>query len=237
MDIIARPIKPLIGLDPRTKFCMLLTIAAFGFSGFTLAVELSALAVISFFLYSYRIRSFTLKMDIAFITMVTLEYLVAPVLLGWAGVIFLALVKMPRIILLIIMTANLLIKTTSVSEFTAAFRKMHIPEKIIIPFSVMFRFIPTIKEEWSSIHNAMQLRGIATSAGAIAKAPMKTLEYGMIPMLMSVATISSELAAASLSRGLDTEIERSCLTEVRFALADYLVIALCISYAVLQVVY
>lgn len=210
--------------------------AAFGFSGFYLPIELCELAVLSFFLFSYHLRSFTLKIDAVFLVMVALELGVAPFLSGWVGVVFLSAVKLPRVVLLILMAAQLLIKTTSVSEFTAAFHKMHIPESVIIPFSVMFRFIPTTQEEWCAIRNAMQLRGIATSPAAIAKAPMQSLEYGMIPLLMSVATISSELAAASLSRGLDATMKRSCLTQVRMTPVDYVVIVLCLAYAVFQVV-
>lgn len=236
MDIASHPIKPLIRLDPRTKFLALIVVAAFGFSGSYLPVELIELAVLTFFLLSYRIKSLTLKMNIIFLAMVALEYTLVPLLSGWTGVFFLALVKLPRVILLILMAAQLLIKTTSVSEFTAAFHKMHIPEKIIIPFSVMFRFIPTIREEWCSIRNAMLLRGVATSPVAVIKAPMQTLEYGMIPLLMSVATISSELAAASLSRGLDAEMKRTCLTEVKLGATDYLVMVFCVAYAVFQVV-
>ena len=47
----------------------------------------------------------------------------------------------------IFMAGILLMKTTSVSEFMLSFERMHLPNKLIIPLSVMFRFIPTISEE------------------------------------------------------------------------------------------
>ena len=53
-----------------------------------------------------------------------------------------------------------LLSTTKVSEFVLAMQRMHIPEAFIIPFSVMFRFFPTISEEAGSIGNAMRMRGI-----------------------------------------------------------------------------
>ena len=53
-----------------------------------------------------------------------------------------------------------LLSTTKVSEFVLAMQRMHIPEAFIIPFSVMFRFFPTIFEEAESIGNAMRMRGI-----------------------------------------------------------------------------
>ena len=53
-----------------------------------------------------------------------------------------------------------LISSTYVSEFIAAMEKLHVSQKIIIPFVVMFRFFPTIAEEYHAIQDAMKMRGI-----------------------------------------------------------------------------
>ena len=50
-----------------------------------------------------------------------------------------------------IMTGAYLISSTSVSEFIGAMERMHITEKIVIPMSVIFRFFPTISEEYQAI--------------------------------------------------------------------------------------
>ena len=55
-----------------------------------------------------------------------------------------------------------LVSTTTVSEFVAAMERMHIPQKIVIPVSVVFRFFPTVKEEYAAIRDAMKMRGITT---------------------------------------------------------------------------
>lgn len=52
-----------------------------------------------------------------------------------------------------------LISTTTVSEFVAAMERMHIPQKIVIPVSVVFRFFPTVREEYAAIRDAMKMRG------------------------------------------------------------------------------
>ena len=55
-----------------------------------------------------------------------------------------------------------LIATTSVSDFIAAMKRMHISEKIVIPLSVIFRFFPTIGEENAAIENFnRQLRKVS----------------------------------------------------------------------------
>lgn len=61
---------------------------------------------------------------------------------------------------------------------------------------------------------------------------MMTLEYTMVPLLMSTATIADELAAASLSRGLDADTKRTSIEDVRLRLQDYLLILFSIVIAV-----
>ena len=84
-----------------------------------------------------------------------------------------------------------------VSEFVAAMERMHVPQKIVIPVSVVFRFFPTVREEYAAIRDAMKMRGITTL-----RSPMKMLEYRIVPLMMSVAKIGEELSAAALTRGL-----------------------------------
>jgi energy-coupling factor transport system permease protein len=130
------------------------------------------------------------------------------------------------------MTGILLVRTITVTEFIAAFRKMRLPDAFIISFSVMFRFIPTIHEEWTSIRNAMKFRGIGISVRNVATKPVMTLEYMLVPLLMSTATIATELAAASLARGLDSGGKHTCIVDVRFRFQDYLVVLFCVAMLV-----
>ena len=81
-----------------------------------------------------------------------------------------------------------------------------------IPLSVVFRYFPTIKEEWDSIRAAMKMRGIHIS-----------LEHIMVPLLMSAVNVSEELSAAALCRGLDSPEPHTSLVQVRFHFSDILV--------------
>ena len=38
---------------------------------------------------------------------------------------------------------------------------MHMPSEVVIPLAVMFRFVPTIQEEWQMVNQALRLRGLA----------------------------------------------------------------------------
>ena len=53
------------------------------------------------------------------------------------------------------MIAGLVIRTTRVNEFLAAMNRSRVPKKIVIPIAVMLRYLPAIREDWVSIHDAM----------------------------------------------------------------------------------
>ena len=97
----------------------------------------------------------------------------------------------------------------------------------IIPTAVAFRFIPTLKEEHSSIKIAMKMRGIHFKNKRAWKNPGLYLEYVTIPLIMSIAKIGDELSAAAISRGLGGLRKRTSVVKVRFTIYDALI--LCIS--------
>lgn len=112
-----------------------------------------------------------------------------------------------------------LLSTTKVSEFVLAMQRMHIPEAFIIPFSVMFRFFPTIFEEAESIGNAMRMRGI--TGKNFFKNPQAVLEYRIVPLMMSVVTIGNDLSAAALTRGLGNGKKRTSICRIGFHWTDF----------------
>ncbi|MFI3201138.1 MAG: energy-coupling factor transporter transmembrane component T [Eubacteriales bacterium] len=110
--------------------------------------------------------------------------------------------------------------TTLPSEFLTTMSRLKIPVQITIPCAVMFRFVPTIVEEYQSIRSAMTLRGITFS-----KNPLAMIEYRFIPLMISILKISNELTAAALSRGLSVENNRSSFCEIKLKIQDYLLFA------------
>lgn len=115
------------------------------------------------------------------------------------------------------MMAYYMITTTSVSAAIAAMERLHLSQKIIIPFTVLFRFFPTIGEEYRSIKDAMRMRGITLQRG-----PIAILEYHLIPLMTSIVKIGEELSAAALTRGLGQGIRRTNMCDVRFTMFDVL---------------
>ncbi|HAJ97781.1 MAG TPA: energy-coupling factor transporter transmembrane protein EcfT [Ruminococcus sp.] len=112
-----------------------------------------------------------------------------------------------------------LFATTTVSEFIAAMNRMHVPVQITIPMSVMFRFFPTVMEEFFSINNAMKMRDIQIGG----KNADKMIEYRIVPLLVCSARIGSELSAAALTRGLSTNSNRTNICQIGFRIPDMVV--------------
>lgn len=110
--------------------------------------------------------------------------------------------------------------TTKVNEFTAAMKKIHVSEKLIIPIAVLFRFFPTLKEEFNYINSAMKMRGLAGLE--IIKSPLKAIEYRLIPLLMCTVKIGEELSIASLTRGLGGLVKRTNICKISFGVWDIL---------------
>ena len=97
------------------------------------------------------------------------------------------------------------------------------PEEVVIPMSVMFRFFPTVGEEFRDINNAMKMRGIR--AGGIHAAKM--LEYRIVPLMTCSVRIGEELSAAALTRGLHSGAKRTNICCIGFHAADVFLLALC----------
>lgn len=118
----------------------------------------------------------------------------------------------------IIAMAAYAVRTTQVSELVAALERLRLPAALIIPLSVVLRFLPTIAEEHRSIADAMRMRGISLSGGV--RNPITLLEYRVVPLLMSLVRIGDELTAAALTRGLGGERRRTHVCRSGFGRRD-----------------
>ena len=200
-------------LDPRTKLYMLVIFSIVMIDGKTDGISFwlkPILALVPFFLLLSGSRK-----------KVAIIYLIFLVpYMGLIGTIIISLLAQfgtrwfPSA-----MMGYYLLSTTTVSEFVLAMQRMHIPEAFIIPFSVMFRFFPTISEEAGSIGNAMRMRGI--TGKNFFKNPQAVLEYRIVPLMMSVVTIGNDLSAAALTRGLGNGKKRTSICKIGFHWKDF----------------
>ena len=106
----------------------------------------------------------------------------------------------------------------------ASMKKLHLPEQIIIPMSVIFRFFPTVVEEYNAIGDAMKMRGIRFGGGKASA----MLEYRLVPVIMCSVKIGEELNAAALTRGLGGPVKRTNICEIGFHVQDVFFLLLCV---------
>jgi energy-coupling factor transport system permease protein len=156
-------------------------------------------------------RRSALRFLLFFLLMLLIELVAMPYLGGFAGSLVLFVAVSVRKVLPCLIVGKWILDSTEVSEFVATLWKLRLSQSVIIPVSVVFRYFPTLKEEWRSLRMAMRMRGIGMS-----------MEHVMVPLMVSAASISEELSAAALCRGLDRPDGHSCLRQVRLALPDYL---------------
>ena len=216
-------------LDPRTKLLMLITVTSLmlstGNSGVMNAVK-PVLSVLPFILLLTEGRWKTaLKYLVLYAVCFALERAAIYCLSGLPAFLLLAVCSIMTRFAPGIMMGAFLIASTSVSDFLAAMKRMHISEKIIIPMSVIFRFFPTIGEENAAISDAMRIRGIRIGG----RHPWKMLEYRLIPMMISVVKIGDELSAAALTRGLGAPVKRTDICKIGFHIQDIMMILICIA--------
>ncbi len=214
-------------LDPRTKLAVVLVLAVFvlgGLGGDQLRQIKAVLSVLPFLLLlaERQWKRFARGVAILLIgygLLAAMPYL--PGVLNYFALFCGGILT--RFVVTIVM-GEYLLATTSVSEFISAMERLHMPQTITIPMSVMFRLFPTIAAEWRSIRRAMRMRGIHLGG---AKAG-QVLEYQLVPMMTSTVRIGEDLSASALTRGLGAPVERTNICRIGFRAQDYILLAGCL---------
>lgn len=223
-------------LDPRTKLLLIFMEAFFVLAvtgGNRLYWFRMVFAVLPFvlLLFSKRYQTFVLGM-VVFVAAECAKKFVFPTAHGTLAVFMMILILLVSRFLPAYLMGAYVIRTTKVSEFKAAMERMHAPDALTIPMCVMFRFFPTVREEYASIRAAMKMRGIGFGGGKASK----MLEYRMVPMLSCTAKIGEELSASALTRGLGISKKRTNICHIGFGIADYgiflLVLATCVYWLI-----
>lgn len=215
-------------LDPRTKVFMTITISTIFISSSStgvMAYVRIVLGILPFLLLLVAKRySGFLKSGALFVGALFLEMLTIGKLHGEIGFAILAFVGITTRMLPGMIMGYVTIVTTEVGEFIEAMRRMHFPDAITIPLSVLFRFSHSLKEEYGMIRDAMVMRGLTFFK--VFQKPMLILEYRLVPLLMCSVLIAEDLSIASLTRGLKVGGQRSSLRVVRLTWFDCLVFLL-----------
>ena len=210
--------QAILVLDPRTKIFLVLAMGASITILVPIYVEILSAALLAFLFVMNRQVKSAIKLMAVFLFLAGLTYL--PRDIPGVTSIVMPIGFIVRRFMMPIVAGNYLISSTPVGLLMNALEKLKLPFSVVITIAVMFRFFPTLKEEYGHIKNAMKMRGIGLNAVNVISKPILTLEYMMVPLLSSASRIGDELAAAGHTKGVDAPAKKVRYKTSRFTAAD-----------------
>ncbi len=215
-----------VGIDPRTKMLMVFMI---GFASLNETRNIWQIAIFGIAVLMYfnnGIYRRTACLVAIYSAVLLYDIFIAKYMRNPVGLLIGVVLTYMRIFMPVFMLVKFMLRSTRVSEFVAAFDRMHMPNQIVIPFSVMFRFVPTITEEWRYIQCAMKYRGLSFNLANVITKPIETMEVTLVPLLANSVVIAEDLSAAALTRGLGADTRRTSITKVGMHIIDYILIVI-----------
>lgn len=214
-------------LDPRTKLLLLI------FAAFYIAIQMNyitELLLMIIFIFPFFVAGLY-KAGFTFFMIYSVQLLVSMFLLPkvTSGVLVFILSYLTyglRMLLPSTIAGVYSMKTTTVNEWIAVLKKMRMPNWLLIPLAVVTRFFPTIFEDYQHIRNAMAFRGIGVSFWDLARKPVQTLEFILIPLLMNATQVADDLSVSSLTKGLGLSGKHTTITKLRMTAYDWMYIIL-----------
>ena len=227
--------KPL-HLDPRTKlFLILLCVLCAMFAPnlyftFGLVVCIGVLAAWSG-KWRYALRGVLVYTLVCAFTIWCVHWLA-----GTWRTMFVAFLGLVHKVYACGMLAGLVISTTKVGEFLSAMARLRIPQKLSIPIAVMLRYLPTIREDWHFIKDAMRLRDVSPTFLGFLKAPAMTMNCIYVPLLSAASKAADELSIAAVTRGIENPQPRTCLIKIAMRTADWLTMAFALVFLAAELI-
>lgn len=224
-------------LDPRTKlFLILLCVLSAVFAPnlyfqFVLVTFIGLLAAVNG-KWRYALRGI-----FAYALICAFTVWCMGVLTGTWRTMFVAFLGLVHKVYACGMLAGLVISTTKVGEFLSAMARLHIPKKLTIPIAVMLRYLPTIREDWRFIKDAMRLRDVSPTLWGFLKAPAMTVNCIYVPLLTAASKAADELSITSVTRGIENPKPRTCLVSIRMQTGDILTLILFAAFLAMEIVW
>lgn len=212
-------------LDPRTSLAVLLMLNLIAFAPTKPWTEVAAVALCAVTMIWRGRASAALRWLAAYAAVFGASMAVAA-FPNEVTASFAAMIVVFRRVFCVGMFASNMIATTRVGEMASALQRAHVPRGGVVALCVALRFFPTMGKEFSSVAEAMKVRGMALSPATVLRHPALTAENLMVPVMSRLAIVADELSNAAIVRGIDSAVERTSYYELRFGPADALFAAL-----------
>lgn len=215
-------------IDFRTKILMTVIIPCCLLLGNLPSKNLMVAMLVSGFPCVFLLLSRKIKSAIKGVVLILLAALAQKYLLGastgFLNFFFLLFIMMMLRMLPGVLMGNYAFSTTDMSEVISSLKKLHLPDQIVIPVTVMARFFYTCSIDYRQIKNAMYLDGLTT--GRLFLHPTKFLEYRIIPLLMVLTKTADEVSTSALTRGLEVGQQRSYVFDNKLKWIDLVCVLL-----------
>lgn len=219
--------KARLGLwvDPRTKIMLLLLCVLSASMAPSLFYEILLVGLVALFglvsgKFRYALIGTAVYFVFYFLTLATMQ------LHGTLQVMLVAFFGLVHKVYPCGFLSGIILSTTKIGEFLSAMNRSHVSQKVVVPIAVMLRYIPTIREDWRFIKDAMKMRDVSPSLKSLITQPSMTIECIYVPLMMAASKTSDELTIASVTRGIENPKPRTSLVQVHFGIGD-LIVFLC----------
>ena len=224
-------------LDPRTKLALLLLCVLSAMFAPNLSVPLALVALIGLLAALSGKGRYALRGVLAYALICAFTVWSMRVMTGAWRTMFVAFLGLAHKVYACGMLAGLVIATTKVGEFLSAMARLRVPKKLTIPIAVMLRYLPTIREDWHFIQDAMRLRDVSPTLLGFLKAPAMTVNCIYVPLLTAASKAADELSVASVTRGIENLKPRTCLVKIQMQAADWGTLALFAAFFAAELVW
>ena len=223
--------------DPRTKLALLLICVLCASLASCLGFQIALVLLISLFAAICGMRRYALRGVLAYALICLFTRWCIGALTGTWRTMFVAFLGLVHKVYACGMLAGVVIGTTKVGEFLSAMARLRCPKRLTIPIAIMLRYLPTIREDWHFIKDAMRLRDVSPSLWGFIKAPAMTVNCIYVPLLTAASKAADELSIASVTRGIENPKERTCLVEIHMAPPDWAAILVLAAFFAAELAY
>ena len=226
-----------VHLDPRTKLFLILLCVLSAMLAPNLYFQFALTAFIGLLAAFYGKWQYALRGIVAYALICAFTVWCMDILNGTWRAMFVAFLGLVHKVYACGMLAGLVIATTKVGEFLSAMTRLHVPKSLTIPIAVMLRYLPTIREDWHSVKDAMRLRDVSPTLAGFLKAPAMTINCIYVPLLTAASKAADELSIASVTRGIENPKPRTCLVSIQMQAADFLAMVLFGAFLAAEIVW
>ena len=120
-----------------------------------------------------------------------------------------------------VLVATAALVTAPPGMMSAFLTRLRLPKKLIVGVLVIVRFFPTTRTGIRKLRESLKNRGL-TSLSQVARNPLDTLEYLLVPLMMALVMSADQLSASAITRAAEAPTQRSSYYSARQRGADYL---------------